>query len=109
MGSNSLATLALKLLVIGLFALTVVATYTISRSAGPAAAIPSLVGIYLSICLGVGVFITSLLDPRFQVAFAAGLAALGGSLYLTGRPLLGAVLAGVGLFVLGTKGRELTG
>lgn len=107
MASDSGVGILLKLLVIGLLAVTLVSTYLTSRRVGPAAALPSLIGVYVTLTLAVGVFVTSLLDPRFQVAFALGLAALGASLYFTGSALLGAFLLVVGLFVLGTKGREL--
>jgi hypothetical protein len=107
MVSDSSVTTLVKLLVVGLFAVTVVSTYLTSRQVGPAAAVPSLIGIYITLTLAVGVFITSLLDPRFQVAFALGITAFGGSLYLTDGSLLGVLLAIIGLFTLGTKGREL--
>lgn len=109
MASDSGVGILLKLLVIGLLAVTVVSTYLTSRRVGPVAALPSLIGVYVSLTLAVGLFVTSLLDPRFQVAFALGLAALGVSLYVTGSALIGALLTIVGLFALGTKGRELAG
>lgn len=105
---STVATLA-KLLVVGLLAVALVSTYLTSRRVGPVAAIPSLIGVYLALVLAVGVLAVGLLDPRFQVAFALGLAALGISLYLTGDGLVGALIAVVGLFALGTKGRELVG
>ena len=98
---------AYRRLVVALLAVTLVSTYLTSRRVGPVAALPSLIGAYMSLTLAVGLFVTSLLDPRFQVAFALGLTALGASLYATGSALLGALIAVVGLFVLGTKGREL--
>ncbi|MDL5362960.1 hypothetical protein [Halalkalicoccus sp. NIPERK01] len=107
MPSNSLVSVLVKLLVVGLLAITLVSTYLTSRQSGPVAALPSLIGVYVTLVLAVGVFATSLLDPRFQVAFALGIAALGVSLYVTGSALVGALLAAVGLFALGTKGREL--
>lgn len=107
MVSDSTVSTLLKLLVVVLFAIMIVSTYVISRQVGPAAAVPYLIGTYITLTLAVGVFVTSLLDPRFQVAFALGLTALGGSLYLTDGSLLGVLLAVVGLFTIGTKGREL--
>ncbi|MFC6905336.1 hypothetical protein [Halalkalicoccus tibetensis] len=107
MASDSSVGTLLKLLVIGLLAVALVSTYLTSRRVGPVAALPSLIGVYVTLTLAVGLFVTSLLDPRFQVAFALGLTALGASLYFTGSALIGAFLLVVGLFVLGTKGREL--
>lgn len=107
MPSDSTVTTLTKLLVVGLLAVTLVSTYLTSRRIGPTAALPSLIGVYITLTLAVGVFVTSLLDPRFQVAFALGLTAFGISMYFTGSPLVGALLAVVGLFTLGTKGREL--
>jgi hypothetical protein len=109
MASDSRVTTLVKLLVVALIGVTLVSTAVVSRTVGPRAALPGLVGLYLSLVLAVGVFATSLLDPRFQVAFALGLAALGALLYLDGHALVGALLAVVGLFALGTKGRELVG
>jgi hypothetical protein len=105
---SAVSTLA-KLLVVALIGVTLVSTAVVSRRAGPRAALPSLIGLYLSLVLAVGVFGVGLLDPRFQVAFAFGLAALGAVLYLAGSAVVGALLAAVGLFTLGTKGRELLG
>jgi hypothetical protein len=107
MPSNSLVTVLTKLLVVGLLAVTLVSTYLTGRQSGPVAAIPGLIGVYLTLALAVGVFVTSLLDPRFQIAFALGLTAFGVSMYFTESALVGALLAVVGLFTLGTKAREL--
>lgn len=106
MASDSRVGTLMKPLVIGLLAVALVSTYLTSRRVGPVAALPSLIGVYVTLTLAVGVFVTSLLDPRFQVAFALGLTALGASLYFTGSAILGALLAVIGLFTLGTKGRE---
>lgn len=107
MVSDSTVTTLVKLLVVMLFAVTVVSTYVISRGAGPVAALPSLIGIYITLVLAVGAFVTSLLDPRFQVAFALGITAFGSSLYFIDGSLLGILLVIIGLFTLGTKGRGL--
>lgn len=104
MVTDSAVTTLTKLFVVALIGITVV-----SRRAGPRAAILSLIGLYLSIILAVGVFAGGLLDPRFQVAFAFGLVAIALYVYLSISALLGALLAIVGLFTLGTKGRELLG
>jgi hypothetical protein len=109
MVSDSAVSTLAKLLVVALIGVTLVSTAVVSRRAGPRAALPSLLGLYLSLTLAVGVFGVGLLDPRFQVAFALGLAALGAVLYLAGSAVAGALLAIVGLFTLGTKGRELLG
>ncbi|MCL7417391.1 MAG: hypothetical protein M8354_06075 [Halalkalicoccus sp.] len=107
MPSDSTVTVLTKLLVVGLLAVTLVSTYLVSRQSGPVAAIPGLIGIYITLVLAVGVFVTSLLDPRFQVAFALGVTAFGVSMYFTDSALVGVLLAVVGLFTLGTKAREL--
>lgn len=109
MVTDSAVTTLTKLFVVALIGITVVSTAIVSRRAGPRAAIPSLIGLYLSIILAVGVFAGGLLDPRFQVAFAFGLVAIALYVYLSISALLGALLAIVGLFTLGTKGRELLG
>lgn len=109
MAPDSRVTALVKLFVVALIGVALVSTAVVSREASPRAALPGLIGLYLSLVLAVGVFATSLLDPRFQVAFAFGLAALGAVLYLDGYALFGALLAVVGLFTLGTKGRELVG
>ncbi|ADJ13503.1 hypothetical protein [Halalkalicoccus jeotgali] len=106
--SDSRVTLLTKLLVVGLLAVSLVSAYLISRRSGPVAALPSLIGVYITLTLAVGVFATSLLDPRFQVAFAFGIVMVGVSMYVTESALVGALFVVVGLFWLGTKGRELT-
>ncbi len=107
--SDSTVTTLVKLLVIGLLAITIVSTFLTGRQAGLLAALPGLIGVYIAVVLAAGVFLTGLLDPRFQVALALGLVAFGISTYLTGSDLIGALLSAVGLFWLGTKGRELAG
>lgn len=106
MPSDSTVTVLVKLLVAGLLAVTLVSTYFTSRQSGPVAAIPGLIGVYITLTLAAGVLVTGLLDPRFQVAFALGLTAFGVSTYLTESTLVGALFVVVGLFTLGTKGRE---
>ncbi|WP_122089838.1 hypothetical protein [Halalkalicoccus subterraneus] len=105
--SDSTVTLLTKLLVVGLLAVSLVSTVLTVREAGPVAALPGLVGVYVTLVLAVGVLVTGLLDPRFQVAFALGLTAFGVSMYVTESALVGVLFAVVGLFTLGTKGREL--
>lgn len=107
MPSDSTVTILTKLLVVGLVAVTLVSTYLVSRQSGPVAALPALTGVYITLVLAVGVFVTGLLDARFQVAFALGLTAFGVSVYVTESAPVGALLTAVGLFTLGTKGREL--
>ncbi len=109
MPSDSTVTVLVKSFVAGLLAVTVVSTYLIGRGSGPVAAVPGLLGVYIALTLAGGVFVTGLLDVRFQVAFALGIAAFGASLYLADRALVGVLLAVVGLFTLGTRGRELVG
>lgn len=101
--SDSTVTTLVRLLVVGLLAITVVSAYVLSIDDGFQGAVPALLGLYITIVLAIGVFTERMFDARVQAAFAVGFVAWSVYIYLDQSAILGAVLSITGLFYLGTE------
>lgn len=107
--SDVTVTILAKLLAVALLGVTGVGTVVLLSDGGLSAAVPGLLGLYVSLVLAIGVFTERMLDDRVQTAFAAGFVAWGVHVSLEQSVVLGGVLVLTGSYYLASQGHELLG